>query len=483
MSEAAKSARKAMKSKIARLVSTDPHQKVDASSWTPPEPLDADVKTGMRPISRRQFQRGGKVLQVSGEDAKHRADRSKRSSGGENSAKSEEFMNRNYKEANEERSGKKHIGGMNKGGTAKRAGGGTVRDRSMEVSQQAANAAMVAAADAAKRTVPPPARDRTMEVSQQAANAAMVAAADRTAAAAARRAADSARDRGDYGSSSTRAAPAANSRTGMPAKTGDMRDAEYGDYVIARAKGGKAKWEGSKKDESQDKKLAKKYGMSMDEWEKSGLDDKHDSQKSMKGLKQGGLAGKAGGGGLEVLSPAAMLAMDPKKAKYLSPIAMVMGKKSGGSAHAKDCTCKACGGSLDGELQGTRPTGGRLARKSGGRAKGRTNINIIIGTGHKDHQEAPGGLAPMPRPPSQLIPPSAPPGMPPGGPPMPPPMPSGGPPPMGAPGMGPPPGGPMMRKSGGRVGNRRYYSASDMDAGAGSGLGRLEKTEIQKHQR
>ena len=105
MSEAAKSARKAMKSKIARLVSTDPHQKVDASSWTPPEPVDADVKTGMRPISRRQFQRGGKVLQVSGEDAKHRADRSKRSSGGENSAKSEEFMNRNYKEANEERSG------------------------------------------------------------------------------------------------------------------------------------------------------------------------------------------------------------------------------------------------------------------------------------------------------------------------------------------------------------------------------------------
>ena len=464
MSEAAKSARKAMKSKIARLVSTDPHQKVDASSWTPPEPLDADVKTGMRPISRRQFKRGGKVLQVSGEDAKHRADRSKRSHGGENSAKSEEFMNRNYKEANEERSGKKHIGGMNKGGTAKRAGGGTVRDddRSME----------------------------KMTPSQQAAAAEMAAAADRqnaqamaTAAAAARRAADSARDRGDYGSSSTRAAPAANSRTGMPAKTGDMRDAEYGDYVIARAKGGKAKWEGSKKDESQDKKLAKKYGMSMDEWEKSGLDDKHDSQKSMKGLKKGGLAGKAGGGGLEVLSPAAMIAMDPKKAKYLSPIAMAMGKKSGGSAHAKDCTCKACGGSLDGELQGTRPTGGRLARKSGGRAKGRTNINIIIGTGHKDHQEPPGGLAPMPRPPSQLIPPSAPPGMPPGGPPMPPPMPSGGPPPMGAPGMGPPPGGPMMRKSGGRVGNRRYYSSSDMDAGAGSGLGRLEKTEIQKHQR
>tara|TARA_R110000868_G_scaffold187316_1_gene429817 strand:- start:4474 stop:6069 length:1596 start_codon:yes stop_codon:yes gene_type:complete len=531
MSEAAKSARKAMKSKIARLVSTDPHQKVDASSWTPPEPLDADVKTGMRPISRRQFKRGGKVLQVSGEDAKHRADRSKRSRGGENSAKSEEFMNRNYKEANEERSGKKHIGGMNKGGTAKRAGGGfndfssgptmtggsndhpyldlvktlgtayinaqgqknRYRNRDEKNSSPLAIAGKKRGGTAKRAGGAARDDDRSMEnltPSQRAAAAEMAAAADRqnaqamaTAAAAARRAADSARDRGDYGSSPTRAAPAANSRTGMPAKTGDMRDAEYGDYIIARAKGGKAKWEGSKKDESQDKKLAKKYGMSMDEWEKSGLDDKHDSQKSMKGLKKGGLAGKAGGGGLEVLSPAAMLAMDPKKAKYLSPIAMAMGKKSGGSAHAKDCTCKACGGSLDGELQGTRPTGGRLARKSGGRAKGRTNINIIIGTGHKDHQEAPGGLAPMPRPPSQLIPPSGPPGMPPGGPPMPPPMPSGGPPPMGAPGMGPPPGGPMMRKSGGRVGNRRYYSASDMDAGAGSGLGRLEKTEIQKHQR
>ena len=66
-----------------------------------------------------------------------------------------------------------------------------------------------------------------------------------------------------------------------------------GNHLPTMAKGGKAKWEGSKKDESQDKKLAKKYGMSMDEWEKSGLDDKHDSQKSMKGLKKGGLAGKA----------------------------------------------------------------------------------------------------------------------------------------------------------------------------------------------
>lgn len=54
-------------------------------------------------------------------------------------------------------------------------------------------------------------------------------------------------------------------------------------------KGGMA-WEGSAKDEAQDKKLAKKHGMSMKAWEKSDMDKKHDRQKSMKGLKRGGKA-------------------------------------------------------------------------------------------------------------------------------------------------------------------------------------------------
>ena len=47
---------------------------------------------------------------------------------------------------------------------------------------------------------------------------------------------------------------------------------------------------------------------------------------------------------------------------------------------------------------------------------------------------------------------------------------------MGGPGAGP---APMPRKSGGRT----YRSYKDMDAGAGSGLGRLEKTEIQKRKK
>ena len=50
-----------------------------------------------------------------------------------------------------------------------------------------------------------------------------------------------------------------------------------------------AKFEGSAKDVREDKKLAKKRGMSMKEWESSAADVKHDTQRSMKGLKKGGV--------------------------------------------------------------------------------------------------------------------------------------------------------------------------------------------------
>lgn len=54
-------------------------------------------------------------------------------------------------------------------------------------------------------------------------------------------------------------------------------------------------WEGSAKDLAQDKKLAKKHGMSFDKWEKSKMDVKHDKQQSMKGLKAGGYTRAADG--------------------------------------------------------------------------------------------------------------------------------------------------------------------------------------------
>ena len=125
MSKLSDSIKNSMRDKALRLTKGDPTQKVDSSTWTPPEAENAGVKTGLRPLSKRQYKSGGKVH---GANAKKRADRMMRKSGGRTEAEDrskryltpDNLLNRDVRMANEERAGTKHIGGFKKGGKIKR---------------------------------------------------------------------------------------------------------------------------------------------------------------------------------------------------------------------------------------------------------------------------------------------------------------------------------------------------------------------------
>lgn len=126
MSEySAKTLRDKMKAKAKSLAKPGDYakdQEVSSADWSPAAPVNADVKTGMRPVSRRAYKKGGKVV---GDKAAARSDRpARKASGGEIA---QAIVNRNVKEANAERpGGKAHIGGMKKGGKIHRATGGNV---------------------------------------------------------------------------------------------------------------------------------------------------------------------------------------------------------------------------------------------------------------------------------------------------------------------------------------------------------------------
>jgi hypothetical protein len=102
-------------------------QEVSSADWSPAEPLNADVKTGARPVGKgaRLYKRGGKVA---GSPSKARADRKPRATGGRAVEKEIGIgmANKDVRAANEQREGKKHIGAFKKGGRTKKNIGGVL---------------------------------------------------------------------------------------------------------------------------------------------------------------------------------------------------------------------------------------------------------------------------------------------------------------------------------------------------------------------
>jgi len=452
MYEMAHKAREAMKGKAKRLAG-EKDQKTDSSDWTPAEPLKADVKTGMRPISKQGFKKGGKVM---GEKADCHAGRKPRKSGGR-ALTADSLVNRNVKEANEEREGEKHVGGMKKGGRAKKALGGMP-------------------ADALKGSMNPAAilqavRGATMGMKKGGRSGKNNGGS--TAAERIREAAGYNKDKSPVTDPSYKGET--TSKEDKDALTKKIEGMKKGGRTARKAGGnvnyGPQEMPAGKKAPSTKEQIA---------------EEKRQDNASKPTRGKAGHYDYGGTVPMQGAGPDARMDMVKKNAMNFGVGAPGSPYKKGGMAKHEDVamdkalikkmvkpearTKKYGGGGISGLNMGP-------GKADGGSTKGKKgmNVSITINTGVKPEDQMAAGL----------------PGMPPGLPPRPAggiPVPMGMPPAGGAPPAPmpvpmpmptPPAGGgmpPMARKAGGKV----YRSYKDLDAGAGSGLGRLEKTEIQK---
>jgi len=533
MSDMAKQARAAMKAKAKSLsAATDPKTKVDSSTWTPPEPLNTTAKTGMRPISRRAFKAGGKVQ---GEKAKCNMGRAARKSGG--SAEAKQWMNakinRNVKDANEEREGIKHVGGMKKGGRTEKQGGGGMYNRV---------AAKHTPKESMEETIAK--RQSTLANIERQMGTRPDEVPDRyygqgvTPDPGYKKGGRTAKQNGG-GMSSGRgiltkdgkdvvgptSMPATEEKKAPPIPQRPQREPEKGmsgaeasEFMKARKSGGRAKKadggdlsqygrgvsgaaEMMKKAQSRAGVPQGLYGSGFTRAQKGTLsplkaagmkkggeakhpDEKMDIALIKKMVKPEARKAKKEGGFLRTLADRVVgdLASDEAKKlkdKIMEGIGGNMNK--GGRAARKEGGGVFSGPGYPGKIPGVVP-GGREAHARGGktRGKGKTNINIVIAAGKPADQGMMGGMPGGP---------TKPPGMD-GGPagmpiPVPPPQAAGAAPmpmpiPMPMPAAGGAPGPmPTPRKSGGRL-TKVASSYKDMEAGSGGGEGRLQKTDIAK---
>ena len=384
--------------------------KVDASTWTPSEPLDADAKTGARPISRRAFKTGG---MVDGDDAKGNLSRA-----GRKPSTPDGIQNRDMKEANEERDGKKHVGGFKTGGRTGKMGGGLMSNDPNYKKYNSAKLDAVGPDEGGEASEPNPSG---LEPSKR-----------------------------------------QNAR-GQAALEEETR--REGDMTRRKAGGMVKKYEGSPKDNLTDARMAKKKGMTHAEWEKSPEDKRMDAkgQREMDSRKDGGhvkgcmckaCGGSAGykdGGGLYANINAKRERGEKMREPGEKGAPTDKAFKESAKSCADGCSCSKC----------------RTARASGGRTKGKTNIVINV----MPHTAAKPPMPPMGMPPVAAPPPMG--GMPPPGPMH---MPPGlgaamagaaGAPPMPPPGAPPGMPMPMARKAGGKV--------YPITTGSGGAKARLDK--------